>query len=53
MLNSFQTWTQRYAEGFGFLAIRRGNWVILIGHAREIECMSVAGVKAVCQEAGA
>ena len=50
MLNSFQNWAQRYGRGFGFVAIMRGNWVILIGHAREIECMSVDGVKAACRE---
>lgn len=48
--NSFQIWARRYGERFGFVAIARGNWVILIGHAREIECMSVDGVKAACGE---
>lgn len=48
--NSFQTWADRYAGRFGFVAVAHGNWVILIGHAREIECMSVDGVKAACGE---
>lgn len=48
--NSFQVWAQRYAGGLGFLVVKRGNWVVLIGHAREIECMTVAGVEEACRE---
>lgn len=49
MQNRFQKWADNYARAFGFVVEPRGNWVALYKDGVEIaECMTVAGVQALC-----
>lgn len=52
MLNRFQKWADVYGRAFGFVVQPRGNWVVLYRDGEEIECMSVAGVQAACDNVG-
>jgi hypothetical protein len=51
-MNSFQKWADHYARAYGFVVTLRGNWVELHKERNVYECLSMAGVKDICEKYG-